>query len=95
MPRDRHPALVVVAPIAIAELNCEAATGRPWRWVSDLARANRIPRLPGKMPCFSAVALSALFTTDGERVGAALDEETVTPDQILAAVGRRRVAGSR
>lgn len=85
-----------LAPIAIGERNCEAALGRPWRWVRDLARASGVPKLPGKMPCYSAAGLMALFASEvGDDSSVADEGEPVTSDQILARLGRKRAAGSR
>lgn len=85
-----------VAPLAIGEANCEAAIGRPWRWVRELAARHNLPRLPGKMPVYRADALLALFAPgeDAQACPPGEPEENISVDSVLRTVGRR-LGGAR
>lgn len=80
---------IAVVPIAISELNCEAATGRPWRAVRELARRHGLARLPGKIPVYRADALLALFADESASDTTDEDDELTSAETVLARLGRR------
>ena len=103
--RPRAP--VVVAPLAVSQLNCEAVAGiNARRFLDWLAAHPAIPRARvGKLVLVEASVLLAhlaeLATGGDERDDGDRDDErddkpaNVTPDTVdgvLAALGRRRTA---
>ncbi len=90
----RQPlARVLVAPFVVGPKNAEAATGWPWRWVRDTARALGVPIIGHgrKLGVRADLFLAALDRVDPCQVAPDGALDVADPaETVRRALGKRR-----
>ncbi len=91
-------AIASVLPFTISAANCELLTGRPWTATLAWAKRKGLPIVSTRPPAILARPLLKLLEEEaqaGELESVNEETSTSSADDVLAAVGLRRMGGAK